>query len=71
MFDDLYFLYYYSMFRSENVHLVPNLLSKKVEEDEAESRKMVRLLRDSTNGRKRGYKFNTIERCAEKSSLQL
>lgn len=71
MFDDLYFLYYYSMFRSENVHLVPNLLSKTVEEDEAESRKMVGLLRDSTNGRKRGYKFNTIERCAEKSSLQL
>ena len=59
------------MFRSENVHLVPNLLSKTVEEDEAESRKMVGLLRDSTNGRKRGYKFNTIERCAEKSSLQL
>ena len=71
MFDDLYFLYYYSMFRSENVHLVPNLLSKTVEEDEVESRKMVGLLRDSTNGRKRGYKFNTIERCAEKSSLQL
>ena len=71
MFDDLYFLYYYSMFRSENVHLVPNLLSKTVEEDEAESRKMVGLLRDTTNGRKRGYKFNTIERCAEKSSLQL
>ena len=71
MFDDLYFLYYYSMFRSENVHLVPNLLSKTVEEDEVESRKMVGLLRDTTNGRKGGYKFNTIERCAEKSSLQL